>query len=156
MINIQKMIKEEKIKEANKKEENLDLCIDELKKIVDKINDEIGMAMIYNTYNVTTESVIIKNLYITEDERKELHRQIKKADKYSCLADVIPIDDEYYGQYIQFKHDKTKFLTAAISTSKTSGYDCIKFLVKGDKRKIKEIELMLGSYNESFVSIVLK
>ena len=65
MINIQKMIKEEKIKEANKKKESLDLCIDELKKIVDKINDEIGMAMIYNTYNVTTESVIIKNLYIT-------------------------------------------------------------------------------------------
>lgn len=156
MINIQKMIKEERKKEENKKKDNLDLCIVELKKIVDKINDEIEMAMIYDTYNVTTESVIIKNLYITEDERKELHRQIRKADKYSCLADVIPIDNEYYGKYIRFKHDKVTFLTAAINTSKTSGYDCVKFLVKGDKRKIKEIELMLGSYNESFVSIVLK
>lgn len=156
MINIQKMIEEEKIKEANRKKENLDLCIDELKKIVDKINDEIGMAMIYNTYNVTTESVIIKNIDITEDERKELRRQIEEADMYSCLADVIPIDNEYYGKYIRFKRDKTKFLTAAINVSKTSGYHCVKFLVKGDKRKIKEIELMLGSYNESFVSIVLK
>ena len=156
MINIQKMIKEEKIKEANKKEESLDLCIDELKKIVDKINDEIGMAMIYNTYNVTTESVIIKNLYITEDERKELRRQIEEANMYSCLADVIPIDNEYYGKYIQFKHDKTKFLTAAINTSKTSGDDYVKFLVKGDKRKIKEIELVLGTDKESFVSITLK
>lgn len=156
MINIQKMIKEERIKESNKKKENLDLCISELKKIVDKINDEIGMAMIYNTYNVTTESVIIKNLYITEDERKELHRQIKKADKYSCLADVIPIDDEYYGKYIKFKHDKTRFLTATINVSEASGYDHVKFLVQGDKRKIKEIELMLGTDKESIVSITLK
>ena len=156
MYNVQKMIREERKKEANKKKENLDLCVVELKKIVDKINDEILMAMIYNTYNVTTESVIIKNIDITEDERKELRRQIEETDMYSCLADVIPIDNEYYGKYIQFKHDKTKFLTAAINTSKTSGYDYVKFLVKGDKRKIKEIELMLGSYNESFVSIVLK
>ena len=75
---------------------------------------------------------------------------------YSCLADVIPIDNEYYGKYIQFKHDKTKFLTAAINTSKTSGDDYVKFLVKGDKRKIKEIELVLGTDKESFVSITLK
>lgn len=156
MINIQKMIKEERIKEANKKKENLDLCIGELKKIVDKINDEVGMAMIYNTYNVTTESVIIKNLYITKDERKQLRKQIEEADMYSCLADVIPIDNEYYGKYIRFKHDKTTFLTAAINVSKTSGYYVVKFLVKGDKRKIKEIELMLGTSNESFVSITLK
>lgn len=156
MYNVQKMIMEERKKEANKKKENLDLCVVELKKIVDKINDEILMAMIYNTYNVTTESVIIKNIDITEDEREELHKHIETADIYSCLADVIPIDNEHFGKHIQFKHDKTKFLTAAINTSKTSGYDYVKFLVKGDKRKIKEIELMLGSYNESFVSIVLK
>ena len=104
MINIQKMIKEERINEANRKQENLDLCIDELKKIVDKINDEIGMAMIYNTYNVTTESVFIKNIYITEDEREELLKHIETANMYSCLSDVIPIDDEYFGKYIKFKH----------------------------------------------------
>ena len=156
MINIQKMIKEERKKESNKKKENLDLCIVELKKIVDKINDEILMAMIYNTYNVTTESVIIKNIDITEDEREELHGHIEEANRYSCLADVIPIDDEYYGKYIKFKHDKTKFLTATINISKEVGYDCVKFLVEGDKRKIKEIELVLGTDKESFVSITLK
>lgn len=156
MINVQKMIKEERKKEANKKEENLDLCIDELKKIIDKINDEIGMAMIYNTYNVTTESVIIKDLYITEDEREQLHGHIEEANRYSCLADVIPIDDEYYGKYIKFKHDKTRFLTATINVSEASGYDHVKFLVQGDKRKIKEINLMLGTDKESIVSITLK
>lgn len=156
MINIQKMIKEERIKEANKKKENLDLCIDELKKIVDKINDEIGMAMIYNTYNVTTESVIIKNIDITEDEREELHEHIKVANMYSCLADVIPIDNEHFGKYIKFKHEKVTFLTATINISETERYDCVKFLVQGDKRKIKEIELVLGTDKGSFVSIVLK
>ena len=55
------------------------MCVVELKKIVDKINDEILMAMIYNTYNVTTESVIIKNIVITEDEREELHKHIETA-----------------------------------------------------------------------------
>lgn len=156
MINIQKMIKEEKIKEANKKKENLDLCIVELKKIVDKINDEIVMGMIYNTYNVTTESVIIKNIDITEDEREELHKHIETAYMYSCLADVIPIDNEYFGKYIEFKHEKVTFLTAAINISKEVGYDCVKFLVRGDKRKIKEIELVLTTDKKSFVSITLK
>lgn len=154
MFNIQKMIKEERIKEANKKEENLDLCIDELKKIIDKINNKIGMAMIYNTYDVTTESVIIKNIDITKDEREELHKYIETADIYSCLADVIPIDNEYYGKYIKFKHKKATFLTAAINMSKEEGYNCVKFLVRGDERKIKEIELVLDK--ESFVSITLK
>ena len=143
-------------KEANKKKENLDLCVVELKKIVDKINDEILMAMIYNTYNVTTESVIIKNIDITEDEREELHKHIEIADMYSCLADVIPIDDEYFGKYIEFKHEKVTFLTAAINISKEVGYDCVKFLVRGDKRKIKEIELVIATDKESFVSITLK
>ena len=156
MINIQKMIKEERKKEENKKKENLDLCIVELKKIVDKINDEIGMAMIYNTYNVTTESVIIKNIDITEDEREELHKHIETADIYSCLADVIPIDNQHFGKYIKFKHEKVMFLTAAINISKEVGYDCVKFLVQGDKRKIKEIELVLATDKESFVSITLK
>lgn len=155
MINVQKMIKEERINEANRKQENLDLCIDELKKIVDKINDEIGMAMIYNTYNVTTESVIIKNIVITEDEREELHKQIETADIYSCLADVIPIDNEHFGKYIKFKHEKATFLTAAINMSEY-GYDCVKFLVEGDKRKIKEIELVLTTDKENFFSITLK
>ena len=156
MINIQKMIKEERKKEANKKKENLDLCIVELKKIVDKINDEILMAMIYNTCNVTTESVIIKNIDITEDEREELHKHIEIAYMYSCLADVIPIDDEYFGKYIEFKHEKVTFLTAAINISIEVGYDCVKFLVRGDKRKIKEIELVLATDKKSFVSITLK
>lgn len=156
MYNVQKMIREERKKEANKKKENLDLCVVELKKIVDKINDEILMAMIYNTYNVTTESVIIKNIVITEDEREELHKHIETANMYSCLADVIPIDDEYIGKYIKFKHEKATFLTADINISKEVGYDCVKFLVRGDKRKIKEIELVLTTDKKSFVSITLK
>ena len=156
MYNVQKMIREERKKEANKKKENLDLCVVELKKIVDKINDEILMAMIYNTYNVTTESVIIKNIDITEDEREELHKHIEIAYMYSCLADVIPIDDEYFGKYIEFKHEKVTFLTAAINISIEVGYDCVKFLVRGDKRKIKEIELVLTTDKKSFVSITLK
>ena len=156
MYNVQKMIREERKKEANKKKENLDLCVVELKKIVDKINDEILMAMIYNTYNVTTESVIIKNIDITEDEREELHKHIEIANMYSCLADVIPIDDEYFGKYIEFKHERVTFLTAAINISKEVGYDCVKFLVRGDKRKIKEIELVIATDKESFVSITLK
>ena len=155
MYNIQKMIKEERKKEANKKKENLDLCIVELKKIVDKINNEIGMAMIYNTYNVTTESVIIKNIYITEDEREELLKHIETADMYSCLADVIPIDDKHFGKYIKFNHERATFLTAAINISEY-GYYCVKFLVQGDKRKIKEIELALTTDKESFASITLK
>lgn len=156
MINVQKMIKEERKKEANKRKDNLDLCVVELKKIVDKINDEILMAMIYNTYNVTTESVIIKNIVITEDEREELHKHIETADMYSCLADVIPIDDEYLGKYIKFKHERSMFLTAAINMSKGVGYHSVKFLVQGDKRKIKEIELILNTDKENFFSITLK
>ena len=155
MINIQKMIKEERKKEANKKKENLDLCIVELKKIVDKINDEIGMVMIYNTYNVTTESVTIKNIDITEDEREELHRHIEAAYMYSCLIDATPYDNGYYSRYIKFKHEKVGFLTTTIDISEY-GYDCVKFLVQGDKRKIKEIELLLSTNKESIISITLK
>ena len=155
MYNVQKMIREERKKEGNKKKENLDLSIVELKKIVDKINNKIGMAMIYNTYDVTTESVIIKNIDITEDEREELLKHIETADMYSCLADVIPIDDEHFGKYIKFKHERATFLTATINISEY-GYYCVKFLVQGDKRKINEIELVLTTDKESFVSITLK
>ena len=154
MYNVQKMIREERKKEANKKKENLDLCVVELKKIVDKINDEILMAMIYNTYNVTTESVLIKNIDITEDEREELHKHIEIADMYSCLADVIPIDDEYFGKYIEFKHEKETYRVAKIDVSDEESY--LKLYVKGSKMKIKQIEVIIKNNEYSFISIILK
>lgn len=154
MINVQKMIKEERKKEANKKKENLDLCVVELKKIVDKINDEIGMAMIYNTYNVTTESVIIRDIYIDKKETKEFIEHIKLSNYYSCLADFIPVDNEYFGEFIKFKHEKETYRVAKIDISDEDCY--LKVYVKGSKMKIKQIEVVVRNNKDSFISIILK
>ena len=154
MINIKKMIKEERKKEANKKKDNLDLCVVELKKIVDKINDEILMAMIYNTYNVTSESVTIIDIDIDENEIEELLEHMKLSDYYSRLADFIPIDNEYFGSFIKFKHEKGTYRVAKIDVSDEES--CLKLYVKGSKMKIKQIEVIIKNNEYSFVSIVLK
>lgn len=154
MINVQKMIKEERKKEANKKKDNLDLCIVELKKIVDKINDEIGMAMIYNTYNVTTESVVIRDIYIDKKETKEFIEHIKLSNYYSCLADFIPVDNEYFGAFIKFKHEKETYRVAKIDISDEGCY--LKVYVKGSKMKIEQIEVVVRNNEDSFISIILK
>ena len=154
MINIQKMIKEERINEANRKQENLDLCIDELKDIVDKINDEIVMAMIYNTYNVTSESVVIRDIYIDKKETKEFIEHIKLSNYYSCLADFIPVDNEYFGEFIKFKHEKETYRVAKIDISDEGCY--LKVYVKGSKMKIEQIEVVVRNNEDSFISIILK
>lgn len=154
MINVQKMIKEERINEANKKKDNLDLCVVELKKIVDKINDEILMAMIYNTYNVTTESVVIRDIYIDKKETKEFIEHIKLSNYYSCLADFIPVDNEYFGEFIKFKHEKETYRVAKIDISDEGCY--LKVYVKGSKMKIEQIEVVVRNNEDSFISIILK
>lgn len=154
MTNIQKMIREERKKEYDLKGNNLDLCIDELKKVIDKVNGKIGMAMIYNTYKVTTESVIIREIDVDENEREELLEHMEAANIYSCLADFIPIDNEYFGSYIKFKHERETYRIAEINVSDEKSY--LKIYVKGSKMKIEQIEVILRNNQDSFISIILK
>ena len=72
MINVQKMIKEERKKEDNKRKDNLDLCVDELKKIVDKINDEIGMLHRQFDKMAVQISSLVKENYTKELLVKEI------------------------------------------------------------------------------------
>lgn len=154
MISVQKMIREERKKEYDLKENNLYLCVDEIKKLIDKVNSEIGIAMIYNTYDVTSESVVIRDIYIDKKETKEFIEHIKLSNYYSCLADFIPVDNEYFGEFIKFKHEKETYRVAKIDISDEGCY--LKVYVKGSKMKIKQIEVVVRENEESFVSITLK
>ena len=154
MFNVQKMIKEERKKECYFKENNLDLCVDEVKKLIDRVNGKIGIAMIYNTYDVTSESVTIRDIDIDENEIEELLEHMKLSDYYSRLADFIPIDNEYFGSFIKFKHEKETYRVAKIDVSDEESY--LKLYVKGSKMKIKQIEVIIRNNEYSFISIILK